>query len=245
MSRTKCIYNWQNTGRQVFYDGSTFETLKAMYPVVFYEDFLGAAGGGPFNGTIIWNVVDQGNATEAIVANSANGQFLLHLTSTSEAQDAVLYQNDNKTFDVGSGLIFETRVNMAVSPGTDVTAVFGMAGDHNLDKDTIGVHAWFRFQANLTGLVETDDTSVDNNDKATGLTPTAGTYYIYRIDFTDLDDVKFFVDGARVSGSVTFDMGDLSSGEQQMQPYFSLDKPSGTELGDMNIDYVKIWSNRS
>ena len=30
-----------------------------------------------------------------------------------------------------------------------------------------------------------------------------------------------------------------------MQPYFSLDKASGTGLGDINIDYVKIYSKRS
>lgn len=243
--KTKCEYNWHKSGRQVFYDGSTFETLKAMFPVVFYEDFLGAAGGGPFDGTLIWNVVDVGDATEAIVADSANGQFLLHLAATDEAEDAVLYQNDNKTFDVGSGLIFEARVNMAVSPGAGVCAVFGMAGDHNLDKDSVTEHAWFRFQANLTGLVETDDTTNDNDDVATGLTPTAGVYHIYRIDFTSLSDVKFFVDGVRVASSTTFDMSNLTAGEQQMQPYFSLDKASGAGLGDMNIDYVKIWSNRS
>lgn len=243
--RTRCEYNWHKSGRQVFYDGITFETLKAMFPVVFYEDFLGAAGGGPFDGSIVWDVVDVGAATEAIVADSANGQFLLHLDATSEAEDAVLYHSDNKTFDVGSGLIFEARVNMAVSPGTGVAAVFGMAGDHNLDKDAVTEHAWFRFQANLTGLVETDDTTNDNDDVATGLTPTAGAYHIYRIDFTDLSDVKFFVDGVRVAAGTTFDMSNLTAGEQQMQPYFSLDKASGTGLGDINIDYVKIWHNRS
>jgi hypothetical protein len=39
-------------------------------------------------------------------------------------------------------------------------------------------------------------------------------------------------------------MSNLTAGEQQMQPYFSLDKTSGTGLGDINIDYVKIFSNR-
>lgn len=243
--RTACNYNWQNTGRQVFYDKSTFETLHAMYPVCFYDDFLGAAGGDPFDGTIIWNVVDVGNATEAIVADSSNGQFLLHLTNADEAQDAVLYQNDNKTFDVGNGLIAEFRINMAVAPGTGVCAVFGMAGDHNLAKDSVTEHAWFRLDASLAVKVETDDTTNDNDDIATGHTAIAGTYDIYRIDFTDLSDVKFFINGSRVASGTTFDMSNLLAAEEQMQPYFSLDKASGTGLGDMNIDYVKIWSNRS
>ena len=244
MGRVKCEYNWQNTGRQVFYDGSTFETLMTGFPVQYVEDFLGVAGGGPFDGTTKWNVVDVGDATEAIVADSSNGQFLLHLAATNEAEDAVLYHGDNKTFDVGNGLIFEARVNMAVAPGVGVCAVFGMCGDHNLDKDTVTEAAWFRFDASLVCKVETDDTTNNNDDIATGHTAVAGTYDIYRIDFTDLTDVKFFINGARVATGTTFDMSNLTAGEQQMQPYFSLDKTSGTGLGDINIDYVKIFSNR-
>jgi len=240
-----CKWNWQNTGHQVWYDKSTFETLKTSYPLYFYDDFLGAAGGSVFDGTQIWNVVDVNDATEAIVADSSNGQFLLHLAATSQAEDAVLYHSNNRTFDVGNGVIFEARINMAVSPGTGVAAVAGLANDHNLDKDTVAAHAWFRWQASLATLCESDDTTNDNDDTSTGLTAVAGTYNIYRIDFTTLADVKFYVDGVRVCTSTTFDMSNLTAAEQQMQPYFSLDKASGTGLGDMNIDYVKIWSNRS
>lgn len=248
MGNVKCEYNWHNTGRQVFYDGTTFETLMNGFPLQFIEDFLGQTGGDLFAATGIWNIVKVGVGTletAAIVADSSNGQFLLHMAVTDEAEDTVLYQGDNKTFDVGNGLIFEARVNMAVSPGTGVCAVFGMCGDHNLDKDTATEAAWFRFQASLVGLVESDDTTNDNDDVATGLTAVAGTYDIYRIDFTDLTSVKFFVNGTRVAASTTFDMSNLTAAEQQMQPYFSLDKASGTGLGDMNIDYVKIFSNRA
>jgi len=253
-----CKWNWQGTGHQVFYDADTYETLYTSYPVVFVEDFLGAAGGGPFDGTTVWNVVDVDGsspavgATEAIVADSSNGQFLLHLTAADEAQDAVLYMGDNKTFDVGNGLIFEARINMAVAPGggdvsppEPVCAVAGMAGDHNLAKDSSTEHAWFRWDASMVCKTETDDTTNNNDDKATGITCVAGTYNIFRIDFTTITDVKFFIDGTQVSTGTTFDMSNLTAGEQQMQPYFSLDKASGTGLGDMNIDYVKIFSNRS
>jgi hypothetical protein len=119
-----------------------------------------------------------------------------------------------------------------------------MCGDHNLDKDTVTEAAWFRFDASLVCKVETDDTTNNNDDIATGHTAVAGTYDIYRIDFTDLTDVKFYINGTRVASGTTFDMSNLTAGEQQMQPYFSLDKTSGTGLGDINIDYVKIFSNR-
>jgi len=245
MGNTKAKYNFKESGFPMVYDKATFESVLGMFPVVFYDDFIGAAGGSIFDGTIRWAVIDVGDATEAIVADSANGQFLLHLAATSEAEDAVLYMGDNKNFDVGSGLIFECRLDMAVVPGTGVCAVFGMAGDHNLDKDSVTEHAWFRLQASAALLAESDDTTNDNNDIATGITLVAGTYNIFRIDFTDLTDVKFYVDGARVASGTTFDMSNLTAAEQQMQPYFSLDKASGTTLGDLNIDYVRIFQNRS
>jgi len=241
----KANYKDRFGGSLGYYDPSTFETLDILKPIRFVEDFLGAAGGGPYDGTTVWNVVDVGDATEAITADSANGVFKLHLAVTGEAEDAVLYMNDNKTFDVGSGLIFETRVNVAVNIGTGVTGVFGLAGDHNLAKDSVTEHAWFRLQASNAVLVETDDTTNDNDDVATGVTAVAGTYNVYRIDFTDLTDVKFYIDGVRVASGTTFDMSNLTAGEQQMQPYFSLDKASGTGLGDLDIDYVKIWQDRS
>lgn len=242
-----CKWNWHGTGQQVWYDKSTYETLKTTYPLYFYDDFLGSAGGSVFDATQIWQVVDVGAlATAAIVADSSNGQFLLHIATTDEAEDAVLYHGDNKTFDVGNGLIFEARINMAVAPGTGVRAVAGMAGDHNLDKDTITEAAWFSWDASQVCYAETDDTTNNNDDKATGVTTVAGTYNIFRIDFTTLANVKFFIDGVRVATSTTFDMSNLSAAEQQMQPYFSLDKAGGlAALGDMNIDYVKIWSNRA
>jgi len=246
MGKTRANYNWKETGFPVVYDKTTVESIKPMFPVVFYDDFIGAAGGSVFGGTMIWNVVDVGaTATAAIVANSSGGQFLLHLAAVNEAEDAVLYQNDNKTFDVGEGVIFECRLKMAVVPGTAVTAVFGMAGDHNLDKDSVTEQAWFRLQASAALLCESDDTTIDNNDKATGITLTTVVYHIFRIDFTTLTDVKFYVDGVRVCPTVTFDMSNLSVAEQQMQPYFSLDKATGTGLGDLNIDYVKIFSDRT
>ena len=151
---------------------------------------------------------------------------------------------NNRNFDAGNGLIFETRVNFSVLPTTGVTAVLGVANDHNLDKDTVTVAAWFRLDASGAIDVETDDTTNNNDDKTTGITAVAGTFNIFRIDMTTLTDVKFFIDGTRVTTGTTFDMSNMTAAEQQMQPYFSLDKATGTGVGTMQIDYVKIFSNR-
>jgi len=245
--RIGCKWNWHNTGHQVWYNKSTYETLKTSYPLYFYDDFLGVAGGSAFAGTMIWDVLEVGDATSAVGADGSNGHWLLHIHATDQAEDAVLDHNDNKTFDIGNGLIFEAGIDMSIAVGTGVTVVAGMAGDHDLVKDSLREHAWFRWEASMAALCETDDGSNNNDDVATGVTCVAGTLNIFRIDFTTITDVKFFIDGVRVGSATTFDMSTLNAAGQQMQPYFSMEKTSGgaAAIGDMKIDYVKIWSNRS
>ena len=239
-----CKWNWHNTGHQVWYDKSTFETLKTTFPLYFYEDFLGVAGGSPMAGTAIWNVVDVNDATEAIVANSSNGLFRLFLAATSEDEDAVLYHGDNRTFDIDNGLIFETKIDVAALPTLTAEAVWGMCGDHDLDNDTIAESAWFKLDGSGAVVVETDDAVNEQDDVATGVTAVPGTANIYRIDFTSLTNVKFFIDGVRVAASTTFNLSTLTGATAVLQPYFDLDKTGDAGLGDLDIDYVKIWSNR-
>jgi hypothetical protein len=240
-----CKWNWHNTGHQVWYDKSTFETLKATFPLYFYDDFLGAAGGSVFDATQIWQVLDVGAATEAIVDDSSNGLFRLHMHVTGEDEDAILYHGDNRTFDVSKGLIFEAKLDMATLPTLATRGVVGMAGDNAADKDALLESAWFKWDGSGAILCETDDTSNDNDNIATGVTSVAGTPNIFRIDFTTLANVKFFIDGVRVATGTTFDMSNLTGAELILQPFFSFDKATpNAGLGDMDIDYVKIWSNR-
>ena len=245
--RIGCKWNWHNTGHQVWYDKSTYETLKTSYPLYFYEDFLGGDGGSPMAGTAIWNVVDVNAATESFVVDSVNGLFRLFLDGTDvNDEDAVLYHGDNRTFDVDNGLIFETKIDVAVLPTLTAEAVWGMCGNHNLDNDTAAESCWFKLDGTGAVVVEIDDATAGhtNDDVATGVTVVPGTANVYRIDFTSLTNVKFFIDGVRVAASTTFDLSTLTGATAVLQPYFSLDKTGDAGVGTLDIDYVKIWSNR-
>ncbi len=230
-----------------FYESTTHERVLPVAPVVFYDDFLGtdlmtteSGSTGP------WSTVEVAlNTAIGVRADTANGVCALIFDSDVNASDAVLYWGDQKGINVNAGAIFETRINMAVVPGTGVVAVFGLAGDHNLAKDSVTEGAWFRLQASAVVVAETDDTTNNNDDIATGVTMVAGTYNTFRIDFTDISNVLFYIDGAAVATATTFDMSNLTAGEAIMQPYFSLDKASAASLGTLDIDYVRIWSNRS
>lgn len=234
-------------GKLTYFDDVTQETIDIVKAISFKDDFLGFDFLDTETGSKgIWETVEVAlNQAIRIDPDEQNGAVELPLDADSNAEDAVLYFGDQRPFNVDQGCIFEARINMSVLATTGVSVVMGMIGDHNLDNDTVTEAAWFRMDASGVLKVETDDTTNNNDDIATGITLVAGTYAILKIDFTDLSDVRFFVDGASVATGTTFDMSNLSAAEAKMQPYFSLDKASGTGVGTLVIDYVKVWQDRS
>lgn len=192
-----------------------------------------------------WDTV-QVNLNTAVANVSDAGSYVdMIVDADSNAEDAVVFFGNNRAFNAKAGLIAEFSVTAQVLPTTGVAAVWGMCGDHNLDKDTIAENAWFRLQASGALLVESDDTTNNNDDTSTGTTLVAAAEHLYTIDFTDMSSVKFFLDGARVAAGTTFDMSNLTDAEAWLQPYFSLDKASGTGVGTLRVNHVRLFSKRS
>ena len=212
----------------------------ALGDVVFDDDFIGYQLMLSETGSAgRWLSVDVGDATEAVQADAHGGVADLVIAATDEAEDAVLYFGDQLNFDIDSLKRVEIRAAIT-TPGTGVRIVWGMAGNHNLDKDSVAQNAWFSCDGSLACKCETDDGTNDNDDK-TAQTLTTGTYYEFVIDFTDTSDVKFYIDGQQMASSTTFDMSNYTG---NLQPYFSCDKASGTSTGTLSIDYVRVISSR-
>lgn len=230
-----------NNVNVLFSESTTFENVLPVAPVVWKDQFLGKA----LDKTINWDVVEVNlNTAIALAADVANGAVDMIIDADNNAEDAVLYWSDQRGISLKQGAQIEFRLTLPTMT-TGPTVVFGLAGDHNLVKDDITEHAWFRLNGSATLVVETDDTTNDEDDVATGKTLVAGTYNIFRIDCTDLTDVKFFFDGVQVATATPFDMSNLSNAEAVMQPYVSLDKGADTTVGTVRIDQVTTWSNAS
>jgi len=251
MGKTRANYNWKNTGFPVVYDKTTTEAIVPMFPIVFIEDFLGDAGGGPFDGTTVWNVVETAlNTAIAVVANTTNGVVQITLDSDDNAEIGCLHWGDQLSLSLNQGLILEARLCLHVLPTTGTATsqvVFGLASAHNADLDAVATRAWFRVEsaANTALLWEVDDniTADEDNDASTVLV--ADAYHIYRIDATDTSAVKFYVDGVLVG---TGSMAGLTGVIDKVQPYFNVSKETtgtSTGVGTMYIDYVKIFQDRS
>jgi hypothetical protein len=245
----KCKYNWHNTGHQVFYDGSTFETLHTSYPIQFYDDFLGAdvvipAMGSDESGCkwVQKDVSAVGTVTIGRSADATNGVISLDLDTQAEVQSAWVTMDDELGFSIAQGLIFEARITMSVLPsGAAARGIFGMGGAYVAGGPAHRVG----FEILTAGTInaEEDDAATDTSAD-TGITAVAGTYNIFRIDCTTQTDIKFFIDGVRVAAGTTFN--NASTGANlKMQPYFGCDKTADAAQATMLCDYIKIYQNRS
>ncbi|HUV85286.1 MAG TPA: hypothetical protein VMV86_06210 [Methanosarcinales archaeon] len=254
MSRGKGSYNWFQTGFPMVSDNTNSESLVPMYPIMFYDDFLGADV--LFTGTTTaecgakWATRIVGGGVVGKVADGINGIASCAMTTAAALETACLNWNDQESLSLNQGLVFEARVAIDVLP-TMITSgtteiVWGLAGAYNVDQDTVDCNAWFRVQeaANTTLLWETDDNVTDDDDNDTGIVLVAGTYHIYRIDASDITAVKFYVDGALVG---TGSMAGLVTPIWCVQPYFNASKTNAGNVGEgtMLIDYVKVFQDRS
>lgn len=247
MGNTDCKYNWHNTGKQVFYDNSTYETLHGMYPIYFCDDFNGAdlvipASGSDESGCK-WTkkIVGAAPPTVAKAADTVNGYALCSLTSASQKQDAALHWDDQLSLSLAQGIIFECRLALTTLPTLNAIASWGLWGAWADGGSAYRVG----FEAPAGGLVacESDDNATDTS-ASSGETLLTTEYHVYRIDCTTQSDIKFFINGARVASSTTFNNA-ASAANSKCQPHFGLYKASGAGLGVMAVDYVKIWMNRS
>lgn len=249
MGKTACEYNWHKTGRQVFYDNSTFETLHANFPIYFYDDFLGAdvvipAFGSDESGCkwVYKDVSAVGAPTCAIKADTVNGVVELDLDNQAEVQTVEINFDDQLVFSWEQGLIFEARVTMSVLPSG--AAARGILGVGSAWVQGGNAHR-MGFEILTAGTINAEeDDAVTDTSADTGITAVASTYNIFRVDATDETDVKFFIDGARVCGSTTFNNAS-STANSKCQPYLGVVKTADAAQATMLVDYVKIWQNRS
>jgi len=193
-----------------------------------------------------WTIKDTSSSGTPTYLCATDVGAVLTLASTSEEEIVTLYQNDVLPYDLAD--IQRVEMDLQVAGIDSVTTlVAGLASAQNDTEDSVATNAWFRMEgsASTTALVvETDDGTNDNNDKATGATLAAVIKRLI-IDFTNgLADVRFFVDGERVAASTKFDMSAIASGTS-VQPFVQLHKASGTGTPAVKIRKFEIYAKTS
>lgn len=188
-----------------------------------------------------WTIKDTSSAGTPtyLCITEDGGAAKLTLAATNEEEIVTLYTNDVLPIDLAN---LQRVEYIAKVSGIDsvTTLVFGVADAQNDTEDSVTTNAWFRMQGSASTsnvVVETDDGTTDNDDKATGAT-LSSTYKKFVIDFTNgLSDIRFFIDGERVASGTTFSMSSVTAG-QNVQPFVQLHKASGTGTPAITIAQV-------
>jgi hypothetical protein len=226
----------------------------------YFDDFMG--NGASISTSALygneWVVADTSSAgtptyvrgTDGGAASQAAGIAKLDMDSQSEAQVVILSHGGIELFDVNDRIVYECRLKMnqaAVGSVTDFS--FGVCAGQNATWDSTTIMAAFRVVGGTSTtnvVVESDDGTNDNDDKATGCT-LINAYKYFKIDMQDLTNVKFYMTDAnskliRVGQATTFDISNYTS---CVQPVFQLQKASGADTSGVSIDYVRLTGRRN
>ena len=184
------------------------------------------------------------------IKSVSGGSMDLALDATSEVQNACLYMGDILPFDIDDLIRFEFVAKLTASLHADVSVAMGLTGARNDAIDSIAQNILFRAIGSNAIVLETDDGTTDLDDKPAGLS-LAATYRRFAIDFSvgnltqappslskgGVADIRFFMSNDRgalvqVGKSVRFDMSAYTS---NLQPFFQIQKVSGTATGTLSI----------
>jgi hypothetical protein len=246
---------WTTGDEQAVYDNATQETVARLSAMQFDEDFIGPghsaipSAGSPSTGyPWVKNIVGAGPPTVAIVANSSGGIVQLALTSTSEAEEATLYQNDQLNFDGSKSAYFECLALFTTLPASGVEVVFGLRAARNAVPDSAAEYIDFQLNGSGAVNIRIKDGVTGAQSNASGITLLANAWHYFRFDTTDPTNVGFYIDGVKVSpvAPATLMTFAATGASAILQPYFSLYRGAvGTGLCTMQVDMVQAGMNRS
>jgi len=214
----------------------------------FTDDFFGGGTETTTGQGSPWVVTLTNSATVTYPADTAgtNGRLLLTIAANNEAENACVSFGDKLNFDIDLLQYVEFGAVMGQATFTSANGLaFGLASARNDTINTIAEAALFRVlgTSSTTQLyVDSDDGTNDNTLVDTGTT-FINVYKKFRISFTHgTADVRFYVDDNRVAAGTTFDMSNYTGG---LQPYFQVQKTTGTTAGTAAFDYIEVVSRRA
>lgn len=172
------------------------------------------------------------------VANVANGPLIIQLNAAADAQVAGVDLGDQVIIPGTKGATFACWITPSAFT-TAQRAVIGLASAYNATFNSVALNAWFRLEASLVLLAETDDATTDRDAQSTGKTLVAATPVLLRIDMRDIGAVKFHVDERKVA---TLAMAALAA--TPLQPVIYLQKDSGAGVPSLNFEWIRAAWDR-
>jgi len=221
--------------------------------LVYNYDFLADAGDTLPD---IWGtdeVSAAGAPTLDYVTDSSSGIYRLATDATDELQALQLFSSDNLWIDLLENPIVEWRAKMTLSGASLMSAnerlVMGVCSNHTNAEDALDSvtnNAWFRMEgASANILVEADDGTTDTDDQDSTVDHVDAAWMHFKIDFSSLSDVKFYINGTEQGGAAV-SMAAITT-TTLVQPIFCIqrDLAAADEIEIMDIDNFKVTSGRT
>ena len=189
-----------------------------------------------------------GAPTGDYVSSVRNGVYQLKLASNSEAESARVDFADTRPIPLEAGLVCEFWIDaINALPIAAERMAFGLVSAYNATWDSATINCWFRLEANGDLLVETDDNTTDNDDKATSKTLVIATRYGLRIVVDTLSRIEFqfsttaAASDAKWTTTNVLSMKDLTAANRLVQIIMAVQKDSGTGVPDVQADFAGAW----
>ncbi len=200
-----------------------------------------------------WAKTVTAAAGSPVVANTA-GELEMTLDNTNEVQNLCVNFGDVLSYDIDAIDHIEILARCSASLDAAVQIAFGLASARNDAIDSLAAAALFRLIGSNALLVETDDGTNDNDDVATGMS-VSSTLKKFVINFKEGVNTKSGVPSTGGKSAVRFkasngqgllrpvlsnkqfDMSNYSAG---LQPYFQIQKTSGTAVGSLFVKEVCV-----
>ena len=232
------------------FEETSQESVAHFAPVMLFDDFLGSdvaipAAASPESG-VRWvkKIVGAGPPTLVGGADALNGTQVCTLEATSEKQEASAYFNDELQLSALQNLVIEYKFTPTVLPTGNGELFLGVCSAWaDGPRDGATYSAFFVLDGNGLIACESDDNATDGT-ASSGVTLITTSVCYARLDFTDAATagVRYYVNGALVRTSAAWA---ASAANSKLQPMFGAYKVSGTGVGTLTVDYVKLWQERS
>lgn len=189
------------------------------------------------------------NETQAVGITLGGTNAIAAKNSAGDSNEVILEVRAKITFASDTFFEADSVYEVIIGLATADTAISVSAATFDGAADNVGFRLGGGAQTTNSIFLESDDgaTDNDNDDVDSGIDFTDATYHVYRIDMTDLSNVRFFVDGVDANNGNKFDMSSIAAADL-LEPYilFARTNAGGTERAHrMDIDYIKCTWKRS
>ena len=244
-------------GVQVLFDGNTLETTSFAHPLTFSDEFLGTSAAIPAAGSPavgypwVKKIVGAAPPTVAGQSGVLCGSVACALTATSEAQEASLYFNDFVVYDTSKVGMVEWRAQLTVLPTGVAAAFLGVGSAWVGGPLSLARYAGFYWSGSgALKLVWQDANGHTGNVAAapiggSAITTDTTILHLYRIDFSNQNDIAFFVDGNRVNAVGSVVWSPSSAANAIAQPWHTVYKGSATtDVATLTVEKIDVAQNR-